>query len=726
MLTAEQIEDLQALAQPNIAEILALYWDGEDETPVYYASTDWNDFGNYIDCPFSPIEARLITGKTADGTTLAHPLPLFPDINSAPVTFTFADTDQDIKAKFKANGSVKAELIYYFPQIDAYEVRWFGHINIPKVYGLSKQVSEGHTGFRSPEFLLPSEIRMKECRAKVFGGKLETVEDIARSLCPYDKHLGGTEGINNPDTSAPFTFCPQISADDCTARFGHSRYFGGYHFEAPGVTISSNFLTSRGHSNDSLLRYPISVVFGAKIIMELPVLQYYTRQDTSNPDRGTVHIIAEVSNDQTAQIFNVLFSGKPENVQSFQVKTGRRGQSPTGWVFGVSNYSGLSHIYLVGKYSSNPGSVNVSSIKVGCYVHGFNKVRVYSDAESYTQSQNNHRVWSLLELYTNNRWGLGYRHSRFDIDSFIDVHDWCVTPVRFTLLKYDGTEKTWDLAQGRTIFDANVQGRPASEQITDICRTGRFWIHQYDGKYTLTALKKATEDELTDAPVFSDAAGSNILWAQDGETVYSTLRFSEVDAKTLKNELISTIEDADNNDISRPLRCFDSDQQALAGKLLGTGGFKTEKTNYVAYGVRRLEEGMKFGYSVLWFGEFDKGGIKNNLKGEFVTTLRQALGLRKFQIIKITSTQNDYLSPEGNPFQYFRVIDGQINSDFSVSLIVQAYNEEAYETFEINLADAVGDPTELSTIDDFTPKPLVEDLSVSATYANGYIEVEVT
>ncbi len=720
-LTTEQKETLQGLAQPHLCEVVAVYLDGPDADPTYYAKADYAEFINFRLIPLTPIVPRLMSGF--------HPIPLFPDINSQPVEFTFADSDQTLRAIFtdKDYVPIKVEIYYYWADIDEIVLMWEGHLKRPEIVGIYSQTVKGVTGYRSPEMRIPSEIRMKECSARVFGGNLETLLDVERSLCPYDLHLGGSQGVNNPDTSAPWTSCPRLTKDDCSARFGHSRYFGSYDFEAPGVNVNSRFITSKGKSNDSLLRTPISIIWGAKILLKLPVLQYYSRQDTSNANRGTVHVLAEVSNDECESVFNVFYnifssSGSAANVQSYQVRLGQRGQSATGWTPGVSNFSGRTYVYVVGTSSSNPGTTaGVNNIEITCYCHGFKNGRIYSDAETYAKARNNHRVWAVLEFLTNIRWGAGYPHTKFDIQSFIDVHDWAITPVQFTLDLESGS-KTWNLTP-RTIFDCNTQALPAAEQITNICRTGRFSVPFFaDGVYKVVPLSKATEEELTNAPIFTDAIGGNIIRS----ATESSLKFSQVDVTDLKNTIVVTFEDADNNDVSRPVTCRDPNQQALAGRILGSGGFIEQKASFIAYGVRRLEEAIKYGYSLLWFGEFDRGGTRNNLKAVFTVTLRQALSFTKYQIIKIVSTQNTFESPEGHPFQYFRVIDAVLNQNLSVSVITQAYNEYAYETFEIEITEALDPPSELSTVDDFTPKPIPEALAVTASYSDGYITVEVS
>jgi hypothetical protein len=43
MLTTEQIAELQALDKPHLAEVLAVYWEGETEDPTYYGITAWNE-----------------------------------------------------------------------------------------------------------------------------------------------------------------------------------------------------------------------------------------------------------------------------------------------------------------------------------------------------------------------------------------------------------------------------------------------------------------------------------------------------------------------------------------------------------------------------------------------------------------------------------------------------------------------------------------------------------
>lgn len=713
-LESSKLTTLQALPLFTLAEVIAVYWDGESNPPTYYGRAAYNELPNFLDIPYSPIAPRVIA---ADALT---EIPLFPDINSPSFNVTFADSDGDIRSKLmamKSGGSVKAEIIYYFADVDDSSVMWFGHITHNAPYGVDKQEIEFVTGFQSPEFLLPSEIHMKECSARAFGGELTTTADVYRSICPYDLQTGGSEGVFESG-STPFSDCPRMVKADCTARFGHDRYWPGYDFEAPGVTVSSRFIQTKAVNNDSLLRYPITIVFGAKILMELPVLQFYTRIDSGNNNRGTVHILAEVSNDHVQQIFNAMYSGSTSNVQSYQARNGARGQSPTSWTAGVANYSGRSFLYIVGNHSSNPQSLNVASIKVGCFVHGFDRGRVYTDATTFTNAWTHSRAWPLLELYTNNRWGLGYRHDRFELADWVTLADWMDEDYTFTL-PFPSGDKTWDITE-RTIFDAALTALPAAEQITNICRTGRFSVpYQRDGKYTVRPLKKASSGDLSGAAEFTDAIGGNIKRTSSD----STLKLQQTDPKSLPNTVVSTFEDADNNDIQRPVTCRDMDQLARAGASLGSGGFLEVKKSVPAYGVRRLQECIAFGYSVLWFGEFDSGGIYNNCKATFVTTLREALNLDKFEVIKLVTDQPLPDAPDATSLEYFRVVDGKINADGSVSVTCQAYNQNWYDVFESALS---GSATEDNTTDDFTARAVVDDATVATAYADGILTVDLS
>jgi hypothetical protein len=727
-LSSGNLTALQAVEKPQLAEVLKVFWNGEaDSTQIrYYAVSNWAELGNFNSIPFAPIEARLITAKLADGTPSAHTYELNADINSETMQFVFADTDHDIKTRFQTyKSSIRCELYYYFPQIAATSLQWFGHLEKPQIYGLAKQTVIAQNGFRSREFLIPSEIRTKECTARVFSGKLATQDDIDRSICPYNKHLGGAVGVNDPVTSAPYTFCPQLTKTDCSDRLGTDIYFGGFDFASSAVQTDPRGAASRSKGNDSFLRQPSRIVWGKKITLDAPILLFRPELDSNNANRGFIAMIVEASNDEVETIFNPIVNQGVTAVQAYNVRLGTRGQAPTSYGGGVSNFSGRAHLFIRAFTAVNPGTLNSASVKAGYYCHGYKNGRIYSTPSVYTKALTQSRVWAILESYTNNRWGLGYRHDRFDLQSFIDAAAWTDQNIRFTLAQENGTTKTWDI-QPRTQFDAFLEGRPAAEFLTDIARAGRISVpFQYDGKYTIVPLAKATSGELSAAPVFTDVGPTrNILF--DAEDA-SALKISEMDFKDLPNTVVVSFEDAENNDISRPVTCKDPNAAAAVGKMLGSGGFKEEKRSVTGYGIRRLGEAVKFGYSVLWFGEFDRGGLKNNLSAEFATTLRQAINLKTYQVIKIVSSKlNGFLSPEGNAFQYFRVQKMRVNSDLSVTVKAQAYNEAAYAAFETVLVGGEPAPSEPAPPADPVPSPIPCTLTPVATAAgDGYIIVEV-
>ncbi|MEZ5425590.1 MAG: hypothetical protein R2747_04945 [Pyrinomonadaceae bacterium] len=290
----------------------------------------------------------------------------------------------------------------------------------------------------------------------------------------------------------------------------------------------------------------------------------------------------------------------------------------------------------------------------------------------------------------------------------------------------DGEGDDHQYSHQRTQFDAVIEGRPAAEVITDICRAGRISVpFQYEGKYTIQPLKALTSGELSAVPVFIDrGANCNILRTGGGGT---TLRIEqEISDKDLTNEVILSFEYSENFDLERPITVDDPNQKLKAGRSVGQNAPKPNTKNYFAFGTRNESEAIKLAYALLWFGEFDEGGVKNNLRISFEVDYVFALGIKKYDVIKVESdllTGKGYTDPftlAFTQFQYFRVIQSPKDSGNRVRLFCQAYNEDAVDAFET----ATGSPDPPSDPD--TPiKPIGLPSFGSATYSSGVLTIPI-
>jgi len=348
----------------------------------------------------------------------------------------------------------------------------------------------------------------------------------------------------------------------------------------------------------------------------------------------------------------------------------------------------------------------------------------HSGSTGFVRQWSNDRVFWVMEAYTNHRWGLQYDSSAINTAEFREESTFNLANINFALEHPDGEIENF--SHRRTSFDAILEGRSSVEQITDICRSGGLSVpFQKDGLLTIRSFRAATDAELSAAPIFTDKPNLKkrvtrrpIVWA-DGQP---SINFQPIPDDVLTNEVVLVFEDSSNFDIARPITVDDPNQKLKAGKKLGTGNLETIPKRFSGFGVRSFAEALKLAYRFLWFGEFDEGGTKNNLRGTFYTDYAFVLDIVRYQIIKLDSQlleghgyadpfgadttppsipegfgaeatsgteieldlgeSDDIDSPLVTEFEYFRVLNMQKVGNGLVAVTVQAYNHEAYLAFE--------------------------------------------
>lgn len=190
-----------------------------------------------------------------------------------------------------------------------------------------------------------------------------------------------------------------------------------------------------------------------------------------------------------------------------------------------------------------------------------------------------------------------------------------------------------------------------------------------------------------DVPTFSDrGAARNICVDREGGK--STLTYSIQPDADLPNRLVVTFDDAAHENKQVPITFEDVEQQLRAGRSFGDTSRRVVSKEYTAFGVTDAGEAGRLGNLLLDLGEFDEGGIKNNLRFSFTTWYLETVELRPYQIIKIDSAKLDVINEvrvaQGlEPFTYFRVRSLTRQADLKVEVSVQAYPVEYYERLEL-------------------------------------------
>lgn len=648
---------LRAIRRPQVFELVAVYWPSGT---IYYCSTQLDELPQYSGS-IGIIEARL-------PAYLFHEISHISDIGDDSVTLDFADLDQGISERFFTHGEgVKVEIFYYFPQVDLLVSQWWGHLRPPDTCDGERFVARAQSGFRSALMPLPRRMLDVRCSA-LWGGFLDTLAQSAENDCPYNRQItGGVTG--NLTGGLPFPTCSK-DRGACIARLGDALSFLGFDTVVESIVNGQTkgpalLATSRG--NETNLKRPLRVVYGHRIVRDLDLLAYTPQLNTKHPDQGYVRCLFAGSEGTISQMLSCRVNGALIGFDHLNVRLGELRQVPTGFSPNVSNYSGTSHFF--GVYGPvNAAQYGPSNLQGEAEVYGLNTVRVYTDATTYTKQYTTNRAWCLLDLLTNKRYGHGISFSRFVIEDWIDLAAWCDETVGYS--DADGVHYTGT----RSTFNAEINEGSAQQHITDICEAGRFGLpFRHEGKVRIVPLRKET---IADGmPVFTDAGQSRNIVLSGNK---SSLSWSQKSDADIKNQWVVTFDDAAHNNVERPLTFEDQLAQLAAGRAGGDDSMRIVKDQRSLVGVTNVGEAIRAGNFLLDVGPFDSGGLRNNLTIKFLTwDLGTALGLRKYQLIKVRSTKITRFG-----FEYFRVMERTRKSDLTVEIMAQAYPQEYYERME--------------------------------------------
>lgn len=666
----------------RVSELVAVHWPSPDGT-IHYCSEPLDILPGY-----EGLGPRDLTIQLRFAANQFTDLTIDSGVSDDKVDLDFWDGDGEISRLFATHGEgVRVEIFYYFPEVDLLLSQWWGHLRPPTDADGERFKASAENGFLSPKLAMGRRGMYPSCSA-VFGGLLETLAEVAENDCPYNKHLdGGTVGELDPDTSEPFKTCPRNRAA-CTARLGDTLSYLGFdtsidsyvvgETKGPAITV-----TTRG--NESNLKRPLRVIIGERDVKDLDLLASTPEPNTKHPDQGfisTLWTICEGEIDsQSAQAVNDI----PIGIQHLNARNGALRQAKTGFSKQVNNYSGTALFFgRVGPIDAL--KTTPDQLRGSAHVRGLKTIRVYSDVDTYVEQYTTDRAWALLEMLTNKRWGHGLDHARMNIQDFIDLSAWFAETV--TVHDKDGNAVT----STRSTFNAELIDRTAQQQITDLCRSGRCSLpYAENGILRVRPLKKATDDELANAVVFTDAGEDrNICVESNGN---SMLTWSMKSDAELTNRIALTYDDASKKNSEVPLIFEDELQQFSAGRAFGDWTRRDITENQTAFGVTELGEAGRLGNLLLDVGEFDEGGLKNNLSWTLTTWWTFTVGLTKYDLVKLVSPKldrvNDGLAARAEaqgtsfePFEYFRILSLRRQPDLKVALTVQAYPKQYYADLE--------------------------------------------
>lgn len=658
----------------EVHEMVKVEWPSPTGT-VWYAVHQTDEVAS-VEPPVSPIETRLIPESSPDWFL---PVQLDATIGDEEIDLKFEDFDEGMSGLVNTHGEgVKASLFYWFPQVELLLDVWHGHLEYGEEETVEYIVLKASQGFRSADADVPGRGHYQHCSA-VFGGLLETQDEIDEHDCPYNKHIGGSVGNNNPLTGLPWTYCDRRDTASCTARGINVLFHLSHKTIVNTVQINQTHgpnLLSTSQGNETNLAEPVRVILSPRRMYDMKVMAFRRDLNSNHHDQGFFLAQYEGPEGPQASISLAQFTvgGKTQNAnpQHFNYRLGTKGQSPISFT-GLTphGYSGTAFAYYnfgpIDPSTLGPGDASASAMW-----GGLSDIRVYTDEDTFTETTTSNRAWHLMRLLCDKRWGYGLDYDRLNIQSFIDAAAWCGTTVRFT----DTFGAHWDHVRAASYPE--LIGKKVQQQVEDLCMAGRLSRpFLFDGKIHVVPLAALTAPELAACPVFTDEGDEpNIVRDQDGKTSLKIGKRKSV--KELINRVEANYDNAANAYLQTPLRPVeDVDAQLAAGRLTGDFSRKVNKKDYPLLGVTVEAQAIKMAWSLLDLGPHDEGGLQNNLPIVLQVWFADAIDLHQDKVIKVVSSR---LTKYG--FTYFRIKRIKRQTDLIYELECQAYNETYMATFE--------------------------------------------
>lgn len=683
--TQAKLDALQVLtgADRKPAELVAIYWPAPTGTTIYASAM-------YTELPWWPDLAAAIT--TYFGVSIPITLTLIPDgtpfidlpraasVSDDSINLTFDDTDDVFSGLLMDYGEgIRVEVFGYWPAVDLLLSLKRCMLHQAKEMNRDQVKVTATSGWRAPQMLVPKRPFAVSCPF-IFGAHLPTQEAIDQHAgCPFNRHVGGTIG----DPAFIGGDCPRRVKADCSTRLTEDdgitpteRYWPG--FETREDPIANNQtkgpnLLAKSIGNESALSDPIRVIYGERYVKALYLLAFRNELNNNHPEDGFGAALFAVSEGTNLAMWGFAINGEIVGSEHFQIRLGALGQPPSDWSPDVNSYSGTAHCYgrIQGEFNDATASDYSGSIRVLGQV----EVRVYTDADTYTEQYTTNRAWCLLDVLAHLRFGYGQDYPRYDIDSWIDAAAWCDESV--TLTDANGNTFTGT----RSTFNAEVTPRAIQQQVKDICTAGRLGIpFEFEGKEVIVPLRAEDVDDPA-IPSFTDeGAARNIIY--DGAK--SSLSWSVISDESMTNQWTVNFDDNANGGVDTQYIFGDQAQQLRAGRAWGDRSKRVVNKSQAGYGITSAQEAVRFGNALLYLGPLDSGGILNPFSVKFTTWYSEAFNVQNYRLIKVVNaklqsrmaayfTARGVVPYPGADYTCFRVMKYTRKGDLRVEIEAQQY-----------------------------------------------------
>jgi hypothetical protein len=509
------------------------------------------------------------------------------------------------------------------------------------------------------------------CQA-VDGLLLTSQAEVAEGDCPRDMHLGGSVGVPGMENHP----CPRGSRADCTAHIGDDLSYLAFDttIEAIANRTGGRTYLEMSRGNETNLKKALRVIAGRRKVRDLDVIRYTPQTNTKHPDQGFVRAEFAVSEGPLKSMWNCAVNDALIGAMHLNVRLGQKRQPRTNFSPNANNDSGTAKFFAV--YGpTNPANHSAATLRGSCDVEGSDDVRVYTSETAFTEQYSTDRAWWLVHALRNKRWGYGLDVARLAIErDVLPLSAWTQQEVAVKLA--DGTLTT----ARRSSFNAELTDRSAQQQINDICAAGRFSPpFPHEGKLRVVPLSKV--EDLSACELFIDYGADRNICVDGGGR--STLARSMHTDATLPNRVVANFDDEAKGFIERPLTFEDTEQQLKAGRAFGDTSRRVIEKKYGLLGVTNYPEAVRLGNLLLDLGEFDEGGLRNNLRVTFTTWFAFTLTLHKHKVIRVLSRQLErYKQRDGATFEYFRIRSIKRLPDLKVQISAQAYPVDYYQESE--------------------------------------------